>query len=1037
LNNGTYLVSNYRFKKFTSTRQFTASFDSKFQFYENLLFVTPLITEKFVYYKIYDQNDAELPSYLLKYFKCSGDEQLLSNVAVSLVDNAVNKVPKIYSTTFNYTQEVCSIFNVELKGSTDSINYETIVGASTSYLDPFFNLKSTINGFDSANAVGTVTVKLANGTTIDQSQYYIQTVNAQGANKSFTAKRYTYTLSSLSANALSDFSYYNDFYNSLSMTSCDAVLTLDGSDCVLSIYDGEVLLATITQPADFIDNYNIIVCTWPLFKVESSYNGNYWFNGPFYTLAVYNTIEVDSGVYYYNTANPSVGMSESFSLISDSFSLKFCNDSNSTFPNNTQYANQTLFTQSNTYDNRLYCDNVLPNQNVTKSVAFEWVRGYNSYTNSDLPKTGTTYRDVIVLARTPATLTFSLTPIAGGDLDVSGTTAVKASEDIYVGKVITLDTVVGQDTNPQIYNLGLKLNILESILSNSEDLIYNINATVADYLVNVDSNPYEPNLIDVVSYGYLTDIETNNNAGPNVQKNLFYPYISGIKACSIKASSVYTLTIRRNVPDLKVYSLTNRSYIGNPVTADTSDNVWTWEGDITYNSFLWTGYLLSNLWVRRLAAEGADGNGNGHVVFYNNYHSYYVVAPPSVSIYGYPSTGSNKVNVYNLPISGINSIFFTAYDISASNIYTDIAHSSGTLTFRQTGPYYYTRYLSLHDKYYFFIESNLIKIDLFIGGAGNSGGNIDPTNAGQPVLNDENGVSHETLFDWQLISDLYGSDYLDVTTDSSLNYLIDYNQILYQTGNHFNNKNIHFTIGNAFTGPNRNANAGAPSYYLRLPSPLGTSISFYQANIIYSDVSGIDGLRYGYYMVIDKFDTPEAVNYNTILSGTNYREVFFPVNSHSSKQILLGDISDGSGNVIDQQDYLNEIIYDDVANVDWVIDNEFSTQYLGITISGLSNKGIADMKDLLEYNQINALQSKVLYVKRQDAIRIVNALGNNVFRVTNSGNVHSQRVITSNVSLYTPPNVMPNIQDGSIGGSADIISIFAQDTILNESNPQL
>jgi len=1019
LNPGTYLPNNYQFRKFTSKRQFTASFDSKFQFYQNLLFVTPTIVEQSVYYQIYDQNGNQLPSYLLKYFQCGS--HLLSNVYVSLVDQNDNETT--YSTEFNYTQEVCSILNVELYGSNDNVNFEPVPNTDLAFLDPFFNLKATINNFDGQNAIGTVNLQLTNSTSVNQVQYYIETSNKPGTNVSFLAKRYVYTVGEPDVDGLfTSFSYYNDFYNNLpNMTSCDVVLEVSGNDNTMVVSDQTGQLVTITHPSNFIGNYNVIVCRWPLFQVTSYYNTIQ--QNQFYTLATNDTVQVDDGVYYFNTTNPSVGMIDTFALVSDSFSLKFCNNNGLyTFPNNNTFANQTLFSEE-LIGNSLNCSNNDNGYNLTKSITFNLVRGYRGAYNN-VPLVSGSYKDVIGLYRTPSTITFSLYPIAGGDLNVSGTTATQTFSDIYVLKQLTLDNVVGQFPNTQTYDLGLVLNIQQSILSSSDITSYLIDVTVADYLVNIDSNPYDPDIIGVLSSGYLTDIQDG------IQKDLLYPYIDGVRACSIKADSVYTVTINRNVPALRVYSLTSPSYIGDPLTADVNAGVWTQQGTIPYNNFVLTGYTLSNLTVRRLAASGADGLGEGHVVFYNSYYSYYVVAPPSVSVFGYPSVGTDMVNVYILPISGFNSVFFKSFDIADVNSYTDNTHASSALTFSQPSPYYYAHYLfNAGSSYSFQIKSNSIRVSLYTGGVGSFG----PT-AG-PDYVDSISTVHELLYDWQLITNLSNvSNYLNVTIDSSLNYNITYNQILYETASHNQTPNIFFTVGNPFIGPN--TDDGSPSYYLRLPSPLGTSISFYQANIIYSDVSGVDGLEYGYYMVIDKFDTISNINYNQILSDPSIREVFFPVQFHETKQILLGSIVDENGNVIDQQTYLEEITFDDVSNAEWISDLNFTTQYIGITISALSNAGANNIADLLKYAPGDALDAKALYVKRQDAIRLMNVLGNNLFRVTNSGNVQTQRVVTSNVSLYTPPNVMPNI-NSNIAGAADIISIFAQDTILNTGNPSL
>lgn len=1022
LNNGSYNVNDYQFRKFTATRQFTASFDSKFQFYENLLFVSPLITEQSIYYQIYDLSGQQLPSYLLKYFMCSTENHLLQNVYVSLVDGSGN--PTTYSTTFNYTQEVCSIFNVELYGTNDGINYEPVPNTTLSYLDPFFNFKSTINNFDGTGGIGVVNVQLNNGVVVDEPIYYIELTNAPGTNVSFYAKRYVYTVGSYDP-ILNNFSYYNDFYNdpNLNMTSCTVTIDIDGSNNVMTVSDESGLLVTLTHSAVYVNNYNVVVCSSPLMEVESFYD--IYVKPIFYTLAINDITMVDDGVYYYNTQNPSVGMTDTFALVSDSFSLNFCTSPD--FSNNTQYVNQTLFTES-IISGPIYCANNQNGQNLTKSVQFALVRGYNSYSyNNIIPFDNNTYYDVINLNRTATTFTFYLNNIVSGDLDQNGTYALQVFNNVYSGQNLIINNVIGQEPNTQVYNLGLVINVSQSMLSGDELLNYTIDVFVADYTTNISYNPYEPSITGVVSSGYITDFQESINS----QVDLLSPYIAGVKACCIKSYGSYVLTIQRNVPDLRVYDLSNASYIGNPLTADTDPSVWrkAIAIDVPYNTFLLSGYILSNLKVRRLNAEGSDGQGQGHVVFYNSYYSYYVVAPPSVSVFGYPSTGSNKVDIYSLPISGLTSTFFKSYDVNDSNTYIDNTHANSNLTFTQPNQVFYCYYLtSANTKYSFQIESNFIKISLYPGGVG------DWNTSNSPVVTNQNNNPYEILYNWQLINNLSNvDDYLNVTIDLSLNIFIDYKQFINDTGSHYSENNIFFSVGNPFVGPAQNI-PGAPSYYLRLPSSQGTSISFYQANIIYSDISSV-GINVGYYMIIDKYDTVSSINYNEILSSSDIREIFFPVQYHYSKHILLGSIVDDSGNVIDQQDYLEEITLEDVSDAEWVQDASFVMQYIGLTISGLSNKGVNAIGDLLKYNQYAFIQSKVLYVKRQDAIRVVNALGNNVYRVTNSGNVQTQRIVTSNVALYSLPN-LPTV-NGNIAGSGDIISIYAQDTIMNTLNPKM
>jgi hypothetical protein len=1024
LNNGSYDPSNYKFKKFTSTKKYTASFDSKFQFYTNLRFVTPTIYEESVYYQIYDLSDVQLPSYLLKYFECNNSGNILSNTSVKLVDSSNND--KIYSTTFDFTQEVTSIFNVKLYGSNDSVNYVPVTNTPVSYLDPFFNFKAIINNFDGQNAFGIVSVNIGNNNTVDQSQYYIHTDNAPGVNISFNARRYVYTVGNYDPNLLNNFTFYNYFYDYLDMSACDTVLELSGNSNIISISDGTGLLAKIIHSSTFINNYNIVVCSSPLLEVSGNLISN-----TFYTLAVNNTVEVDSGVYYYINSNPVVGWNDTFGLVSDSFSLKFVNSVNY---NNGDYSTQTLFTES-IVDNWIYD----PNENA-KALGFQLVRGYNSLYNSSLPNTGTTYYDVITLTRTPSVYSFYLDNISAQNGAVNEQTVYQTfTGGVYNGQQFTVDNISGIPSYPGIvYNLGLIINVNYSILSDDEYSIhqgnYIINAQVADYITTIDNNPYETSIIiDEVSSGLLTDIESGGSLVGS-QKDLLYPYISGVQASCIKSYGEYRLQVQRNVPDLKVYSLINKSYIGDPIAADVSSSVWYYERPVQYNNFLWTGFTLSNLNVRRLAETGSGGNTVGHVVFYNSYYSYFVVAPPSINVYGYPVSN----NVTSVPISGTPS-FFKEFDIKQENSYVYTITNGIDLTFSQPDAYSYARYLyTPNHRHPFNIKGNKISISLYRGGVDNFGQENGPDTI------DLNNSSSDTLYQNVCIEDLSNvSNYVTVSVDSSLNYNISYKQFLQYT-QHNSTENIHFSVGNAFTGPNSDNATGNPTYYLRLPVAYGSNTSFYQANIIYADVSGNGyydssgdyigqydlSFGTGYYMIIDRYDTDSNINYNAILQSQTIREYFFPVQSHHTKEIFLGSIVDQNGNVINQQDYVNQIEIADVSNAVWTLDSSFVLQYVGITLSGLSTSGINSIADLLEYDPLSYTESKALYVRRQDAIRMKNILGNTVFRVTNSGNVQTQRVLTSNISLYYPPtSIKPS--SNNIAGTSDIITIFAQDTIMD------
>jgi hypothetical protein len=984
LNTGNYLLSNYTFTEYTQTKTYRATFDAKFPFYTNLLFKTPVITETSVYYKMYDLSGNEQPGYLLKYFKCSDDNQLLSEVSVSL-DHA-------YTTNFLLTPSVCSIFKAELLGQVPGGSFVTIPNTPIVDLDPFFVLTSTISGIDYGSGLANITVKVSNNININSTYYTIPLQNAPGANVAFNAKKYVYSVNSPN-NELDNFSLYADYYNNLNLTNnipVKAVVSQSGANLVLTIYDTDnvTVLATVTHPSNFINNYNIIVCLWPFLQVDTYYDGS--FKDSIKTLAINNRVNPREGVYYYINQNPAIGAHEKFGLVTDSFDLYFVHDIS--YVN--QYSSRRLFTESN-IDTWLYCNASQGSANYAKSVKFDILRGY-TYTNSG--------QDIITLNRNSTTLTFYI-DIVGGGPNVNGTQAVQEFYNVYNGQTLTVNAAVGQGPNTQTYNLGLKLNVNESMLANSETTSYTVYASVANFLSNIDSNPYTPSTIGILKSGFITD---------NQQQELFADptngvYIAGVKAACIKSYGVYYLAIKRNVPDLHVSSLATPSFVGDPRT----QSGWSSLGDVSYNDFLLVGYVASNLNVYRQTTN---------VVFYNNYTSYYVVAPPSFDVYGYKSS----LNISSVPLRS-TSVLFSSFDVNlGTNSYVIDANTTAVtsnITLSQPTTVCYASYLNTSQtKYPFNLKGNYITVSLYNGGIGVNGSATSPYNTDQNSNNFYEVIISSRIYN--NITDI-SSSYFTITLDNSLNYQVAYKQYLPGVGyTHNISANIIFSLGNAFTGPPPSNGDGFPSMFLRLKSSQGTQVAFYQSTPVYNPNTA------AYYLQVDKFTTDSTMDYNAILNGS-VRELFFPVASHYTKLVYLSNtVLDASSSILNQSDFIANANIDESTfdNLSWIQDNSFNLQYIGITISALSPWGIDALGDLFKYNATSYLQSKALYVRRQDIIRVLNGIGNSVFRVTNSGNVQSNRVTTSAVSLYVPINTIPN---GTIGGSADIITLFGETTLIN------
>jgi hypothetical protein len=338
----------------------------------------------------------------------------------------------------------------------------------------------------------------------------------------------------------------------------------------------------------------------------------------------------------------------------------------------------------------------------------------------------------------------------------------------------------------------------------------------------------------------------------------------------------------------------------------------------------------------------------------------------------------------------------------------------------QPTPSSYASYLNTSQtKYSFELKGNYVKVTLYNGGIGADG------TASSPYNSDISNNFYEVVIANGIYNNLtsISTSYLSITLDASLNYNVSYSQYLPGIGSsHHASDNIFFSLGNAFTGLPPSNGDGFPSMFLRLTSSQGTRVSFYQSTVVY-DVNTAS-----YYLLIDKYNTDSTVNYTSVLTGL-VREVFFPVASHYTKRIYLTNyLLDGSGAVVDQGVWTANVGETEIDGVNWVTDNTFTLQYIGITLSAINTQGASALGDLLKYRNSAFLQSKALYVFRQDIIRVVNAIGNNVFRVTNSGNVQSNRVTTSAVSLFVPVNTIPN---GTIGGSNDIITLFAEDTLVD------
>jgi len=967
-NNTSYPVSDYTFQKYTRTSTYTAEFDSKFQFYHNLTFITPTVTENAIFYKIF-KGGIEQPSYLLRYFSCIGEGHLLSNVYVSLVGEPVY-------TEFKYTQTVCSILTATILGTTNNVDYVELPDVDPVPIDPFFRQNCVIlNITTGGHGHADISVRFNNGVTVDQPLYYIEMQNAIGANLSLKSKRYIYDAST-NGTQLDNYTPYNNFYGTL-MSSAPLLYT-DVSDnggiltVTIKTASNGTTLAVISQPNNYLNDYNIILCPAPILQIDTTIGSNP--TNSTRRLVFNNTVKIVDGIYYYLDPNGVIiGASESFNLVTDSFKLWFVDDE--AFPNNnTAYTgNFVKFNESN-IQTWLTCLSNTYNQ--TRSISFTQLRGYKQSISNN---------DIITLLRTTMSVTFFFA--------VDGNLAYQMFDNIYYGKTITIDNA---GYNGTFYNLGLKLHFTKSMLKNErqgQEYDWYIHVSLPKYSLTVTANPFNTSIVGKKSSGYLTD----------ASNSLFYPYFNYVKPSSIKSNTAYSVTVTYTVPDLVVYSATTPSYIGNPV--DVSG--WTQNATVSHNTLLNNYNVINSFRISR------DSSYN---VFYNNYNAYFVISPPVVSVY------SNDTTTDSIPIN-YNPVYIGSFHINTFN--NTYVNKRGTLitnqwlNFREISIKSYNSYLNVNTSAKRFrIEGNYLKVEFYAGGVG--------TGPSGPAAVDASGLVLDTLInDIQMTQledgGLYDNNHVRVVYNG-YSYDIYYKQYLVSAHTNNSSENVKFNVGNAFI------NSPLVSY-LRLPSGRGTNVTFFQANVAY-DLSGIDS---SYYMIIDKYISDITVNYNSFLD-TSVREIFFPITNHYVKQIAISsDIVDGSGNIISYSELVDLITYNDISNCSWVEDLTFgAVQYSGITMSALTEQGRLNMQDVFKYNSGDSLDSKALYIYRPDLIRARNIIGTPIYRVTNGGNVHAPRVTTSNLSLFVAPNVAPI--DSNIPGFNDIQSLFAQNSLMNDGN---
>jgi len=1014
----TFDTSRYTIIKHILIKSYYARFDPKIQFYENVIFQTPLIVERITYYSIFEYG-IEKP-FLLKTFKINGGEFNNFNLAnvksgfldiaaitqnpnlaginlfninqyTSQIKDIIRNLPTVtYNTSITYSKNACSIFKASIWGKYINDNNFTKLEPSI-YIDPFFKQTGTINNFlpGPSTESSDLIIQFLATTRVTDNRYNINITNQPGLNQSFKVKLYSYDVNS-GGSILSDYSPYYNYFDEEYMTMVPAyVNVIDVNNATdrsvqLRIYKDESLtklLAVIDSSSTLINSFNIITIPKPYFKVDYTV-------GTTLTSRLIpssnNKITIDNGIDYYfkNITNSQIGQKEHFRLVTDSFSVQFTNGSYSYTATDKLINNQWLSSQ------------------YVRSIRFNRVRGYN-YVNGG--------KDTIVIDRT----TYPTSGIFRLQLP-SGLYATQSIGNIYKGKQVTLNSVVNNGTT---YSLGLNLNFYQSILGINDLKSYNITLSVAEYSVSVINNPYNTSILTTV---YNGNIIANQN-------NLMSIYFANVKPASIKAYNDISLRITYNVDDAIVYnnSALSNKYVGNPILSSNWNNFQSYN----HNNLIINGAnIISSFKIQR---------SNLLNVFYNSYTSYFVISPPVVDVYG----ATDISGIFNLSsISNLQSKYITSFHINhtLNNKYEYIPTLNGIsnynlfkFSFRESIQKPYYSYITVNTyKKRFRIEGNYVTVKLYMNGIGYNGASNDPA-----ILDNDNNNFIETLINNQIMTNLQGNTHV-TTNYSNFTNNVSYNQFLISLSTYSTTQNIVFSLGNPFTSPKLDSSL---KYYLRLPVNKGSIVSFYQSTLEY--VSG------SYFINIDRFETgaitdysslllfdpSHNVDYNALVNENTINEVLFPIFKRYTRRIYFnsGDILNNNGLVNPIDTIIDTVSYDDVTSSGWTVDSTFRLQYLGITISAITTFGRANLRKIFDYDYSRFLSSKLLYFYLPDIIRFKNTLGNTIYRVTYNGNVHAPRVITTGISLFN--NAYTNQQITGINGSGDIQTIFVRNSLVNDN----
>jgi len=955
---GITTVDKFIFKQFTRTSTFHVSFDPKLPFYTNLDIYSPLVSETIVFYKMYDLSGNEQPNIYLKYIKRNSDNVLLSNVTVDFTSPP-------NGTILSVSQLDCSTLKATLLGKKPDGDYEPLPNTSTPDVDPFFNTETIITGINGYAGHAHITVQVTAPTILSSDFYTIDMVNAPGTNLSFVTELYTYdtTDHSISNNGFDNFSPYNSTWvddvangywsgtpvNLTSVVLNNEVVQNVGGTFTLNIFAEGLtdILASITQPHNFINDFNIIRNINTLVYVEQTLMPTESVT-QHYNIALpngaYDIVNLVDGVYLDIEKLSIIRNSYSFELKSDQFSVDFVLDANYATAgyNNGWDTQYNLFTSiTNVVQTSpnllLQVDSGNVGTNQTKSVQFEYYRGYYRVVG------GT---DTITITRTSLTANFIVENMTGR--------AIQSFANFTAGSTYTVNYVVGTDTS---FNIGLQIDGDLSLLSSLDPSHIIITVTGADVSYNfVNSACFIIDQFNIHGSGNLTDGS--------------FPDLFGWLSRRIKSDYVH-IRIEYNVPNTEIYNAALPYYSAiNPKNYSS----WINADSVIYENMI-MGVEKSGVTITR--TQNYVGSA---------YVSYMVIIPPQLKFTYLPASSLVTTLPFNIASYTQKNYYVSLlqadqFIIGSVNVYNDITPDGGSATdYVLTNNYipllyHYTEVTST-DKENFVIKGNKIRMGYYYGIAHDS-------------YNEINNLALDWVYpgndSFAPIDELVNSEgYFTVDLKPDRGYDISYSQ--YINSSIRTDKNIQFDISNAFI-------YSSDPIYLDLPAAVSTHVEIYQAQSNLVDNSFV--------LVIDKYSSI-GVDYGYLISNNNLQKIFFIMDEHSTCTFEI----DGSTITIGSQTIdINNLFDIATSEVVFVPDSSFNDAVdIGLTFSALSTTGTANLSTLFTYVFSDYLLSKSLYVNIPDCLNVTSLVGTKLFRLTNCGNIKTPSVTAYSFNIASNPD---------------------------------